>query len=59
MAKQIGDIKITGTYDNVTYYKMDGEYYARSKSSLTGKAGPEVEANDGVGRKAGQGLAVS
>jgi hypothetical protein len=37
MAKQTGEFKITGTYDDVTYYKMDGEYYARKKSSLTGK----------------------
>ena len=37
MAKQIGDRKITGTRGNITYYKMDGEYYARLKSSLTRK----------------------
>jgi hypothetical protein len=37
MAKQVDDIKITGTYDDVTNYKMDGQYYARMKSSLTGK----------------------
>ena len=37
MAKQTGDYKITGTYDNVTYYQMDGEYYARSKSCLKGE----------------------
>jgi hypothetical protein len=36
MAKQTGDYKITGTYDGVTYYQMDGEYYARAKSSLKG-----------------------
>ena len=37
MAKQVGPIKITGCYDNICFYKMDGEYYARLKSSLTGK----------------------
>lgn len=37
MAKQSGVIKITGTIGNITFYKMNGEYYARSKSSLSGK----------------------
>lgn len=37
MARQIGPIKITGTVDGVTFYKMDGVYYARMKSSLTAK----------------------
>ncbi len=37
MAEQVGHIKITGTIDNVTYYKMDGKYLARRKSSLTRK----------------------
>lgn len=37
MAKQEGVIKITGTIGNITFYKMNGGYYARSKSSLTGK----------------------
>lgn len=37
MARQIGPIKITGTIDDVTFYRMDGVYYARMKSSLTGK----------------------
>lgn len=35
MAKQTGVIKITGTIDDVTFYEMNGEYYARKKSSLT------------------------
>lgn len=35
MAKQAGLIKITGTIDDVTFYEMNGEYYARKKSSLT------------------------
>ena len=37
MAKQDGTIKITGTVSNVCFYKLDDKYYARSKSSLTGK----------------------
>jgi hypothetical protein len=37
MARQIGPIKITGTIDDVTFYKMHGVYYARRKSSLTAK----------------------
>lgn len=37
MAKQIGPFKITGCYDNICFYKMDGQYYARTKSSLDGK----------------------
>ena len=36
MAKQIGEIKITGTVAGVTFYRMDGQYYARRKSSLDG-----------------------
>ncbi|HEY0751691.1 MAG TPA: hypothetical protein VGD26_11085 [Chitinophagaceae bacterium] len=37
MAKQVGIIKITGTIDDITFYKMGDSYYARMKSSLTGK----------------------
>jgi hypothetical protein len=37
MAKQIGEIKIVGTFADITFYKMDGQYYVRMKSSLTGK----------------------
>jgi len=37
VAKQIGPYKITGTIQNICYYKMDGQYYARLKSSLDGK----------------------
>jgi hypothetical protein len=37
MAKQAGTLKITGTIDDLTYYKMDGKYYVRLKSSLTGR----------------------
>jgi hypothetical protein len=37
MAKQIGEIKIVGTFADITFYKMDGEYYARKKSRLSGE----------------------
>jgi len=36
MAKQAGAILITGTIQNITFYEMDGQYYARLKSSLCG-----------------------
>jgi hypothetical protein len=31
MAKQIGDIIITGTIDDISFYKMEGKGYARRK----------------------------
>jgi hypothetical protein len=37
MAKQIGAIKIVGTIADITFYRLEGQYYARLKSSLTGK----------------------
>ena len=37
MAKQLSDTIITGTFDNLVFYKMYGKGYVRSKSSLTGK----------------------
>jgi hypothetical protein len=37
MAKQAGDYFIEGTFDDLTFYKMCGDYYVRMKSSLTGK----------------------
>ncbi|WP_343306900.1 hypothetical protein AAHN97_07270 [Chitinophaga niabensis] len=37
MAKQTGPIKIRGTIDNICFYKTKDGYYARLKSSLTGK----------------------
>lgn len=35
MAKQCGKFKITGTVQGVNFYKREGEYYVRTKSSLT------------------------
>jgi hypothetical protein len=37
MAKVCGPIKFTGCIDHLCFYKMEGEYYVRMKSSLTGK----------------------
>lgn len=36
MAKQIAGLcRLEGTFDQITFYKMEGQYYARKKSSLT------------------------
>lgn len=35
MAKQVGPIWLQTTWDDLTFYKMEGKYYARKKSSLT------------------------
>ncbi len=37
MARQSGNICITGTIDQLCFYQMDGKFYVRLKSSLTGK----------------------
>jgi hypothetical protein len=37
MAKQIGLFKITGSFGGICFYRLDGIYYARAKSSLYGK----------------------
>jgi hypothetical protein len=37
MAKLIGDFKFEGTIDGLCFYKMEGKYYVRLQSSLTGK----------------------
>jgi hypothetical protein len=37
MAKQVGEIKIRGTVAGITFYRMEGQYYARRKSSLSGE----------------------
>lgn len=37
MAKQVRPFTITGCYDNICFYKMEGVYYARMKSTLRGK----------------------
>ena len=35
MAKQVGPIFLECTWDDLTFYKMEGKYYARKKSRLT------------------------
>lgn len=35
MAKQIGFVKVRGTIGGITFYKLNGGYYARKKSSLS------------------------
>src|SRR5690606_36623465 len=37
MAKQHGPHYVTGTYNGICFYRMDGRYYARRKSTLSGK----------------------
>jgi hypothetical protein len=37
MAKQSGEVFIEATIDDLTFYKMDGLYYVRMKSSLSSK----------------------
>ena len=37
MAKQAGPFFITGMIDQICFYRMDGNYYARVRSSLDGK----------------------
>jgi len=37
MAKQAGNFFLTGTRENLTFYKMDGQHYVRLKSSLSSK----------------------
>lgn len=38
MAKQVGEYRFVGTTeDGLCFYKMEGEYYVRRKSCLTGK----------------------
>ena len=37
MARQAGIYRFTGTLDNLCFYKMDGRYYVRRKSSLSSK----------------------
>src|SRR4051812_27790627 len=37
MARQAGDIKITGSIEDLCFYEMEGEYYVRRKSSLSSR----------------------
>lgn len=35
MARQTGSLKITGTFNGILFYEMQGGYFARKASSLT------------------------
>lgn len=37
MAKQVGAYRFVGNVDGLCFYKMEGNYYVRKQSSLTGK----------------------
>jgi hypothetical protein len=47
MARQTGEIKITGTIEHLVFYKMHGAYYIRMKSSLSSKRFWKDEAFEG------------
>jgi hypothetical protein len=53
MAKQAGDIKITGTIEGLCFYRMEGRYYVRRKSTLTGRRFQRDAAFAGSRRSAG------
>ena len=53
MAKQAEGF-LVGTYDDITFYKMEGQYYARRKSSLTGKKFWKHKAFEGSRRSCGR-----
>jgi hypothetical protein len=47
MARQAGIVTIKGTIDDITFYEMEGGYYARKKSSLTGRRFQKDKAFEG------------
>jgi hypothetical protein len=53
MARLIGAIKFTGSVDNLCFYKMYGDYFVRTKSSLTGKRFWKDTAFEGSRRSCG------
>ena len=54
LVKQSGNIRFTGTFplDDLTLYRMNGEFYARKKSRLTGKRFRNDDAFEGSRRSA-------
>jgi len=54
MARQAGEIKITGTIEHLTFYKMYGAYFVRMKSSLTTKRFWKDRAFEGSRRSCNQ-----
>jgi hypothetical protein len=53
MARQAGLIKICGTIQGISFYTMEGEHYARTKSSLDKKRFMKDPAFEGSRRSAG------
>lgn len=53
MATQIGLLRITGMVCGICFYRMKGVYYARQKSSLSGKRVKKDPAFTGTMRNAG------
>lgn len=53
MARQIGNIQITGTIEDFCFYKMQGQYFVRRKSTLASQRFWKEEAFAGSRRSAG------
>lgn len=53
MAKQVGPYFIKGCIDTICFYEIDGQFYARMKSSLDGKRVKKDPAFKGLMRYAG------
>jgi len=53
MARQVGPLKIVGRIENFCCYKMQGEYYIRMESSLTGRRFWTSKAFEGSGKSCG------
>jgi hypothetical protein len=53
MAKQLGEIKVTGTIEGLSFYKMYGDYFVRMKSSLTARRFWKDRAFEGSRRSCG------
>ena len=54
MARLMGDFKFTGTIEGLCFYKMYGDYFVRTKSSLTGKRFWKDRAFEGSRRSCNQ-----
>jgi hypothetical protein len=53
MAKQSGEIKLSGCLNDLCFYELEGQFYVRRKSSLTGKQFRNDPAFAGSRRSAG------
>src|SRR5689334_5995877 len=54
MAKQTGPIGIEGTIGNITFYRIGNQYYARQKSSLSGRRVKTSDRFENTRRSAGR-----